>query len=95
MVELFILFYFFLSLKLKKNYSRKFSNIWTRLSAYVTGDGAYGSTMYDVDVHRSAWKDVIESAQRHNDPGNFTTFVAYEYTTSSARSSNTEGASAL
>ena len=73
----------------------QFSNIWTRLSAYVTGDGAYGSTMYDVDVHRSAWKDVIESAQRHNDPGNFTTFVAYEYTTSSARSSNTEGASAL
>tara|TARA_B100001123_G_scaffold312557_1_gene349622 strand:- start:697 stop:2778 length:2082 start_codon:yes stop_codon:yes gene_type:complete len=73
----------------------QFSNIWTRLSAYVTGDGARGSTMYDVDVHRSAWKDVIESAQRHNDPGNFTTFVAYEYTTSSARSSNTEGASGL
>ena len=73
----------------------QFSNIWTRTIAYFTGDTARGSTLYDVDVHRSAWKDVILSAQRHNDPGKFTTFVAYEYTTSTTRSSNTEGASQL
>ena len=72
-----------------------FSNIWTRTIAYLTGDTARGSTIYDVDVHRTAWKDVIQSAQRHNDPGNFTTFVAYEFTASTTRSANTEGASAL
>ena len=72
-----------------------FSNIWTRTIAYLTGDTARGSTIYDVDVHRTAWKDVIQSAQRHNDPGNFTTFVAYEFTASTSRSANTEGASAL
>ena len=84
--------------QLFQNYVRNiatFSNIWTRTIAYLTGDTARGSTIYDVDIHRTAWKDVIRSAQRHNDPGNFTTFVAYEYTASTTRSANTEGASAL
>ena len=36
----------------------------------------------DLGVARNAWQEIIASAQRHNAPGEFTSFIAYEYTTS-------------
>jgi hypothetical protein len=36
--------------------------------------------LLDVDIVKSTWADVIESAQKHYEPGKFTTFIAYEYT---------------
>ena len=44
--------------QLFQNYVRniaQFSNIWTRTVAYFTGDTARGSTLFDVDIHRTAW----------------------------------------
>jgi hypothetical protein len=39
-------------------------------------------------VMRSAWSDTIDAADQFNDPGSFTTFAAYEYTTFSADMGN-------
>lgn len=58
--------------------AKAFDSLMPRVTADLKS-GAIKQSMLD-DITRRAWLDTIAAAELYNQPGKFTTFVAYEYT---------------
>jgi hypothetical protein len=60
---------------------RAFGSVLPNLVAAI-GDGVVDREAV-LEIGRAAWLDTIDAAEQWNDPGRFTTFSAFEYTSSS------------
>lgn len=64
----------------KLGYLKHFLSEWImKISSKEARDSSFGGGGHR-DIKKTAWDKVIESAQIHYEPGVFTTFIAYEWT---------------
>jgi len=51
-----------------------------QISEDASHDGSLDELLDLPEVNRAAWQEVIAAAERHNEPGRFTTLIGYEWT---------------
>ena len=56
----------------------EFTKYWLQSVIALTGKG-FGFVGANPEVEASAWSETIAAAERHNDPGFFTAFIGYEW----------------
>ena len=63
---------------LKNGNRLEYSRYWVESVAMLTS-GTFGAFGANPTASRAAWEDTIASAQRHDEPGVFTAFIGYEW----------------
>jgi hypothetical protein len=53
---------------------------WLESTSFIRSNGfGYGENKVDKVINKNAWQLTIDTAERHNEPGVFTAFIAYEW----------------
>ena len=67
--------------------SKAFNDVLVNVRKHARGEPVEDD-LNDLEVRRDAWEEIIAAAEQHNNPGAFTTFIGYEYTSSGPQSQN-------
>jgi hypothetical protein len=60
--------------------SLSITRAWLETTNFIRSKGfGYGVDKVDIAINKDAWQLTIDSAERHNNPGVFTAFIAYEW----------------
>jgi hypothetical protein len=62
--------------------------LFQKIIPFLRGNSEDSKAFLDEAIMRDAWKEVVDAAARHNQPGKFTTFIGYEYTSSGPEREN-------
>lgn len=66
----------------------KITLAWAKSTGFISENGfGFGVDKRDSAVNRAAWQMTIDAAEKYNDPGIFTAFIAYEWSAFAGSSS--------